>query len=194
MSSGDRLKFEQALKDLAQQDPTLRITSLPTDGQTVISGMGELHLEVVCDRISREYGIKLHVGEPKVIYLEAVREANRVLLEPVMSIEVLTPEEFAGSIMGDLNSRRGRIEGMEHPAGSLVIKALVPLAEMLGYSTDIRSNTRGRASFSAHFAAYEVAPHTGESGAEEAGVTANKPRHPKTGTGFAAASLDAESE
>jgi elongation factor G len=302
MSSDDRAKFEYALRDLAQQDPTLRISSLPTDGHTVISGMGELHLEVICDRVLREYKIKLHVGKPKVIYLEtiheqaeaegkyvrhtegrsdyahvkirlepgepgsgyqfvdeiregavprefvqsvnlavqdalkagilsshelvdlrvvlydgsyhaedsnemafkmaasmalnqALRTASPVVLEPVMAIEVTTPEEFAGSIMGDLNSRRGLIEGMEHPAaGSVVIKALVPLAEMLGYATDIRSSTLGRASYSMHFAAYEVAPHAGESGAEETGVTANKPTRPKTGTGFAAASLDAESE
>jgi elongation factor G len=224
----DRQSLQQALSDLAQQDPTIRIKTEPRDGKTIISGMGELHLEVICDRIVHEYKVQVEIGKPKVIYLEtirkeseaegkyiraisrhymyghvklrleprevgsgyqfvdessdgavprefvepinlgiqeamkggilagyevidlravlhdgsyhvgdsnemafkiaasiafkeAARKASPVVLEPVMSVEVVVPEDFAGAIMGDLSSRRGRIEAMEHRAGSLVI-------------------------------------------------------------------------
>ena len=111
-----------------------------------------------------------------------------------MAVEMVTPEDHAGTIMDDLSSRRGRIEGMERRAGSQVIKAIVPLSEMFGYAMHMRSSTQGRAEYSMHFARYEVAPATGESGGDEAGVTANKPKAPKAGSGFAAGKLDAESE
>jgi elongation factor G len=91
-------------------------------------------------------------------FKEAARKASPVLLEPVMSVEVVVPEDFAGAIIGDLSSRRGHISGMEHRAGSQVIKAIVPLSEMFGYATQMRSNTQGRATFSMHFARYEEAP------------------------------------
>jgi elongation factor G len=91
-------------------------------------------------------------------FKEAARKASPVLLEPVMSVEVVVPEEYMGTIIGDLNSRRGRIEGIEHRAGSQVIKAMVPLAEMFGYATTMRGSTQGRATFSMHFARYEEAP------------------------------------
>ncbi len=94
-------------------------------------------------------------------FKEAARKASPVLLEPVMSVEVVVPEEYMGTIIGDLNSRRGRIEGMEHRAGSQVIKAMVPLTEMFGYVNDMRSTTQGRATFSMHFARYEEAPRIG---------------------------------
>src|SRR5436305_8351263 len=90
-------------------------------------------------------------------FKEAARKASPVLLEPIMSVEVVVPEEFMGVIIGDLNSRRGRIEGIEHRAGSQVIKALLPLAEMFGYATQIRSSTQGRATYSMHFA-YSAEP------------------------------------
>jgi len=93
-------------------------------------------------------------------FKEAARKASLVLLEPVMAVEVVTPEDYAGTIMGDLSSRRGRIEGMEHRAGSQVIKAIVPLAEMFGYATHMRSSTQGRAEYSMHFARYEEAPRS----------------------------------
>src|SRR5262249_11048400 len=93
-------------------------------------------------------------------FKEAARKASPVLLEPVMSVEVVVPEDFAGAIMGDLSARRGRIEGMEHRAGSQVIKAIVPLAEMFGYATHMRSSTQGRATYSMHFARYEEAPRS----------------------------------
>jgi elongation factor G len=93
-------------------------------------------------------------------FKEAARKASPVLLEPVMAVEVVTPEDYAGAIMGDLSSRRGRIEGMEHRAGSQVIKAIVPLAEMFGYATHMRSSTQGRAEYSMHFGRYEEVPRS----------------------------------
>ena len=93
-------------------------------------------------------------------FKEAARKASPVLLEPVMAVEVVTPEDYAGVIMGDLSSRRGRIEGMEHRAGSQVIKSIVPLAEMFGYATHMRSSTQGRAEYSMHFARYEEVPRS----------------------------------
>ena len=120
-------------------------------------------------------------------FKEAARKATPVLLEPVMSVEVVVPEEYMGATIGDLKSRRGRIESMEQRAGSQVIKALVPLAEMLGYG-------RGRFYHSVQFARYEAAPRRDWLGGDGAGVTANKPVRPKTGSGFAANSLYAEPE
>ncbi|HXM09686.1 MAG TPA: hypothetical protein VN946_07050 [Terriglobales bacterium] len=297
----DRQNFQRALSDLARQDPTIRIKTESLDRQTIISGMGEIHLEIVCDRIVNEYEVPLNVGKPRVIYLEtirkpaeaegkyirqtagrgqyahvkvrleprelgsgyqfvneiaegaalrefvepvnlgiqeavkngilaghemvdlravfydgsyhvedsnemafkiaasmafkdAARKASPVMLEPVMSVGVVTPEWFAGAIVGDLSLRRGQIEGMEVRAGSLVIHAIVPLAEMFGYAMHMRSATQGRAEYSMHFARYEAAPRSGESEGDEAGVTANKPSRPKAGSGFAAAKLDPESE
>jgi elongation factor G len=277
----------------------MKVEEGPTDGETVISAMGELHLESICDRISREYKIQLDVGEPKVIYLEtirkhaeaegkyirqvggrgqyahlklrlepresgsgyefideikdgavpsefvepvdlgiqeamkggvlaghemvdvravlydgsyhvgdsnemafriagsmafkeAARKASPVVLEPVMSVEVTTPEDFAGAIMGDLSRRRGWIEGMERRAGSQVIRAIVPLATMIGYAQHMRSITQGRPTYSMSFARYDEASGRDESGGDKVGVTANKPKDPKAGSGFAAAPLDEE--
>jgi elongation factor G len=116
---------------------------------------------------------------------EAARKATPVLLEPVMSVEVVVPEEYMGTVMDDLNSHRGRIEGMEHRAGAQVVKASVPLAEMLGYG-------RGRFYHSVQFARYEAAPGRDWLGGDGAGITANKPVRPKAGSGSAANSLYAE--
>jgi elongation factor G len=120
-------------------------------------------------------------------FKEAARKAAPVLLEPVMSVEVVVPEEHMGTIIGDLNSRRGRIEGMERRAGSQVIRALVPLAEMLGYG-------RGRFYHSVQFARYEAAPRRDWLGGDGAGVTANKPAGPKAGSGFASVRFYPEPE
>jgi elongation factor G len=119
---------------------------------------------------------------------EAARKASPVVLEPVMSVEVVVPEEFMGTIIDDLNSRRGRIGGMEHRAGSQVIKAMVPLSDMFGYATQMRSATQGRATFAMHFARYEPAP-SGQQGGDEggAGVTANTPVKPAPRSGTASA-------
>jgi len=264
-TKGDQEKMGMALAKLAQEDPTFKVHTDPDSGQTIISGMGELHLEIIIDRMMREFSVEANVGKPQVAYREtirkpaeaegkyirqtggrgqyghakirlepqqpgkgyefvndivggsvpkeyikpidqgikeameggvlagyemvdikatlydgsyhevdssemafkiagsmafkeAARKASPVLLEPVMSVEVVVPEDFAGAIMGDLSSRRGRIEGMEHRAGSQVIKSIVPLAEMFGYATHMRSSTQGRATYSMHFARYEEAP------------------------------------
>jgi elongation factor G len=266
-TKGDQEKMGIALSKLAQEDPTFKVHTDPDSGQTIISGMGELHLEIIIDRMMREFSVEANVGKPQVAYREtirkkseaegkyirqtggrgqyghvkirlepnepgkgyefvneivggvvpreyikpvdhgieeameggvlagypmvdvkatlydgsyhevdsnemafkiagsmafkeAARKASPVILEPVMSVEVVVPEDFAGAIMGDLSSRRGRIEGMEHRAGSQVIKAIVPLAEMFGYATHMRSSTQGRATYSMHFARYEEAPRS----------------------------------
>src|SRR6201993_2998920 len=264
-TKADQEKMGMALAKLAQEDPTFKVHTDPDSGQTIISGMGELHLEIIIDRMMREYKVEANVGKPQVAYREtirkhseaegkyirqtggsgnyghcklrvepnepgkgyefindikggvvpkeyvkpvdqgirgamelgilagypivdvkvtlydgsyhevdsnemafkfagsiafkeAARKASPVLLEPVMAVEVTVPEEFMGVIIGDINSRRGRIEGMEHAAGSQVIKAIVPLKEMFGYVNEIRSSTQGRASYSMQFARYEEAP------------------------------------
>jgi elongation factor G len=264
-TKADQEKMGIALSRLADEDPTFKVHTDEDSGQTIISGMGELHLEILVDRMRREYKVEANVGEPKVAFREtirkkaeaegkyirqtggsgnyghcklrvepntpgagyefindikggvvpkeyikpidqgvrgalelgilagypivdvkvtlydgsyhevdsnemafkfagsiafkeAARKASPVLLEPVMAVEVTVPEEFMGVIIGDINSRRGRIEGMEHLAGSQVIKAIVPLKEMFGYVNEIRSSTQGRASYSMQFARYEEAP------------------------------------
>jgi elongation factor G len=264
-TKADQEKMGVALSRLADEDPTFKVRTDEDSGQTIISGMGELHLEILVDRMRREHKVDANVGEPKVAFREtirkkaeaegkyirqtggsgnyghcklrvepntpgagyefindikggtipkeyikpidqgvqgalelgilagfpivdvkvtlydgsyhevdsnemafkfagsiafkeAARKASPVLLEPVMAVEVTVPEEFMGVIIGDINSRRGRIEGMEHAAGSQVIKAIVPLKEMFGYVNDIRSSTQGRASYSMQFARYEEAP------------------------------------
>jgi elongation factor G len=261
----DQEKMGVALARLAEEDPTFKVRTDIDSGQTIISGMGELHLEILVDRMKREHKVEANVGEPKVAFREtirkvseaegkyirqtggsgnyghvkirvepnepgkgvefineirggvvpkeyikpiehgireaaqggilagyemvdfkaalydgsyhevdsnemafkiagslafkeAARKASPVLLEPVMAVEVTVPEEHMGTIIGDINSRRGRIEGMEHVGGSQVIKAMVPLKEMFGYVNDIRSSTQGRASYSMQFARYEEAP------------------------------------
>jgi len=264
-TKADQEKMGIALSKLADEDPTFKVRTDEDSGQTIISGMGELHLEILVDRMKREHRVEANVGEPKVAFRETIRKkaeaegkyirqtggsgnyghcwlriepnepgkgyefsndikggvvpkeyikpidqgiqgamelgilagfpmvdvkvslfdgsyhevdsnemafkfagsiafkeaarrASPVLLEPVMAVEVTVPEEFMGTIIGDINSRRGRIEGMEHAAGSQVIKAIVPLKEMFGYVNDIRSSTQGRASYSMQFARYEEAP------------------------------------
>jgi elongation factor G len=264
-TKADQEKMGIALSRLADEDPTFKVRTDEDSGQTIISGMGELHLEILVDRMRREHKVEANVGEPKVAFREtirkkaeaegkyirqtggsgnyghcklrvepnapgagyefindikgglipkeyikpidqgvqgalelgilagfpivdvkvilydgsyhevdsnemafkfagsiafkeAARKASPVLLEPVMAVEVTVPEEHMGTIIGDINSRRGRIEGMEHVAGSQVIKAIVPLKEMFGYVNDIRSSTQGRASYSMQFARYEEAP------------------------------------
>ncbi len=264
-TKSDQEKMGVALGKLAQEDPTFKVSTDPDSGQTIIAGMGELHLEILVDRMMREFNVQANVGKPQVAYRETIRKASQaegkyirqtggsgqyghvrirlepnepgkgyefinevvggvipkefikpvdqgikealeggvlagyemvdvkatlydgsyhdvdsnemafkiagsmafkeaarkaspVLLEPVMSVEVVVPEEYMGTIIGDLSSRRGRIEGLEHRAGSQVIRAMVPLAEMFGYATNMRSNTQGRATFSMHFSRYEEAP------------------------------------
>jgi len=264
----DQDKLGKALYSLSEEDPTFRVRTDDETGQTVISGMGELHLEVLVDRMLREFNVDATVGKPQVAYREtitkpvsnvvyrhvkqtggagqfahvvvsleptgpgggyefvdkitggripreyipavdqgiqqaldagvlagyptvdvratlvdgsyhdvdssemafkvagsmvfkeAARKATPVLLEPIMSVEVVTPEEYMGDVMGDLSSRRGRIEGMEARGNSQVIRAQIPLSEMFGYSTDLRSRTQGRATYTMQFHSYQQVPTT----------------------------------
>src|SRR5947199_1781128 len=261
----DQEKMSVALSRLAEEDPTFQVRTDEETGQTVISGMGELHLEVIVDRMKREFNVEAGVGRPQVAYRETVRgearkvegkfvrqtggsgqygivyidvepapgegfdfvnrikggsvpsefipavqqgldealetgvkagypmvdvratlvdgkshdtdsselafkiagslalkeaaqRAKPVLLEPIMAVEVVTPQEFLGEVIGDLSRRRGRVEGQEPRGNALVVKASVPLAEMFGYATDLRSTTQGRANYTMQFDRYEEVP------------------------------------
>lgn len=286
-------KLRRALAKLAEDDTDFRVDDEDVDGQVIIRATGELHLEIICERLVREHDIYVESGGPRVIYLEtiqrtstaegkfisqsggrghyghvviriepnpsggykfvdetpkgaipnkyldpvsegiqyalkagvvagyeivdvkvtlcdgsyhegdsdeasfesagfmamkeAVREASPVLLEPLMSLEVSVPQEFCGSVLGDLNLRRGRLQQMEDRAGDEVIRAIVPLAEMIGYASDLRSITRGRASYSTRLADYEQASDLPPTGDDSVGVTANKPWNPKPKRGAEAA-------
>ncbi|CEP69616.1 Translation elongation factor EFG/EF2 [Moorella glycerini] len=264
-TKADQEKMSLALQKLAEEDPTFKMHTDPETGQTIISGMGELHLEIIVDRLLREFKVGAKVGRPQVAYKETIRrpvkaegkfirqtggrgqyghviievepqepgkgyefvnkivggvvpkeyvpavdagvqeamangvlagypvvdvrvslvdgsyhevdssemafkiagslafkdaakKAQPVLLEPVMKVEVVVPEEYMGDVIGDLNSRRGRVEGMEPRSGAQVIRALVPLAEMFGYATDLRSRTQGRGTYVMQFDHYEEVP------------------------------------
>ena len=266
-TKNDQEKLGMAIGKLVQEDPTLRVSTDPDTGQTILAGMGELHLEIIVDRMQREFGVGANVGKPQVAYRETIRrksqadgrfvrqsggrgqyghvkirveplpagggfefvnditggsipkefipavergmtealeggvlagypmsdlkvslydgsyhdvdssemafkiagsmaikeaaaKAKPVLLEPIMSVEVVVPEEYMGDVIGDLNSRRGRIEGMELRGTSQIIKSSVPLSEMFGYATELRSRTQGRGSFTMHFGRYEEVPAT----------------------------------
>jgi elongation factor G len=269
-TKADQEKLSVALQRLGEEDPTFQVHTEEETGQTVISGMGELHLEVIVDRLKREFNVEAGVGRPQVAYRETVRgearkvegkfirqtggagqygvvyidlapapgegfdfvnqikggavpsefipavekgveealesgvragypmvdvrttlvdgkyhdtdssevafkiagslalkeaakRARPVLLEPIMAVEVVTPEEFIGTVIGDLSSRRGRVEGQEPRGNAVVVRASVPLAEMFGYATDLRSSTQGRATYTMQFDRYDEVP----SGIEE---------------------------
>jgi elongation factor G len=267
-TKADQDKLATALTRLADEDPTFRVRSDEETGQTIIAGMGELHLEIIVDRLMREFNVNANVGRPQVAYREtigkpvekiegrfvrqtggrgqyghavinmepagpgegyefvdkivggkvpreyipsvdlgiqeameagvlagypvvdvvvelvdgsyhdvdssemafkvagsmafktAMQRAKPKLLEPVMSVEVVTPEEYLGDVMGDLNSRRGRVEGLEPRGNAQAVRARVPLATMFGYATDLRSMTQGRATFTMQFDRYEEAPQS----------------------------------
>ena len=266
-TKADQDKLSKALFALSEEDPTFRVQSDEETGQTVISGMGELHLEVLVDRMLREFNVDANVGKPQVAYRETVRKpaekvemkyvrqtggkgqyghvvitlqpnpglgyefedkitggvipkeyipsvdqgiresitsgvlagyptvdikviltygsyhdvdssemafkiagsmaikkaaqlASPVLLEPVMAVEVTTPEDYMGDVIGDLSSRRGKVEGMEQRGNSHIVRAQVPLSDMFGYATDLRSRTQGRATYSMQFAAYNEVPES----------------------------------
>jgi elongation factor G len=261
----DQEKMSVALGRLAEEDPTFRVQTNEETGQTEISGMGELHLEILVDRMKREYGVEANVGRPQVSYREtirgtaqkvegrfvkqtggsgqfgivyidiepapgegfdfvskikggsvpsefipavekgveealltgvkagypmvdirvtlvdgkyhdtdsseiafkvagslafkdAARRAKPVLLEPIFAVEVVTPEDFLGEVIGDLSRRRGRVEGQDRRGNALAVTAHVPLSEMFGYATDLRSNTQGRASYTMQFDGYDEVP------------------------------------
>lgn len=262
MSKADQIKLAKGLEALSEEDPTFRVSVDEDSGQTIIAGMGELHLEIIVDRLRREFNVEVKVGRPQVAYREAIKasaraqgkfvrqsgghgqygdvvlevepmeghtgfewvdkivggtvpkqfipaaqkgvveamnngilggypvigvrvsivdgsyhdvdssemafriagsmafkeamkQATPVLMEPIMSVEVVVPEEYMGDVIGDLSSRRGRVEGMGVRANARLVKAFVPLAEMFGYATDLRSKTSGRASYSMTFDHYE---------------------------------------
>jgi elongation factor G len=265
-SKADQTKLSVSLGKLMQEDPTFRTRTEPDTGQTLIGGMGELHLEIITDRLLREFDVHANVGKPQVAYREtitteapgegrfvrqtggrgqyghckirirpgkpgaaelvfndeivggviprefirpiergikeametgplagypltaievdlydgsyhevdsseiafkiagsmalqdATKRAEPVLLEPVMAVETITPDEYMGEVIGDINSRRGKVQSMEPRAGAQVITAKVPLSEMFGYTTDLRSLTQGRANYTMQFLAYEPAP------------------------------------
>ena len=267
-TKGDQDKLAGALQRLAEEDPTFRVRTDEETGQTLISGMGELHLEIIVDRLTREFSVDANVGRPQVAYREtigkpvqkivgrfvrqtggrgqyghvvidmepaapgegyefidrivggkipreyipaadlgiqeamesgvlagypvvdirvslidgsfhdvdssemafkvagsmafkeAMRRAKPKLLEPVMAVEVVTPEEYLGDVMGDLSSRRGRVEGLEPRGNAQAVRARVPLAAMFGYATDLRSTTQGRATFTMQFDRYEDVPQS----------------------------------
>ncbi|MDR1472470.1 MAG: elongation factor G [Synergistaceae bacterium] len=262
MSKADQIKLAKGLEALSEEDPTFRVSVSEESGQTIIAGMGELHLDIIVDRLKREFNVEVKVGRPQVAYREAVRtpsraqgkfvrqsgghgqygdvvlelepleghtgyewvdkiiggtipkqfipaaqkgveeamnngilggypvigvrvsivdgsyhdvdssdmafriagsmafkeamrQASPVLMEPVMSVEVVMPEEYMGDVIGDLSSRRGKVEGMGVRANARVVKSFVPLSEMFGYATDLRSKTSGRASYTMTFDHYE---------------------------------------
>jgi len=264
-TKADQEKLSQSLAKLAQEDPSFRVSYNEETGQTIIAGMGELHLEIIVDRLLREFKVGANVGKPQVAYKETIRAASKaegkfvrqsggrgqyghvyielepaeagkgfefvnkivggtipreyvpavekgmkeamdtgvlagypvvdvkavlydgsyhevdssemafkiagsmafkeaarkakpVILEPIMSVEVVTPEEYMGDVMGDLNSRRGKIQSMEKRGNAQVIRAEVPLSEMFGYATDLRSKTQGRATYTMQFSHYEDVP------------------------------------
>ncbi len=263
-TKADQEKLGIAINKLATEDPTLHVSTDPETGQTILAGMGELHLEIIVDRMQREFNVGANVGKPQVAYRETIRnkaeydythkkqtggsgqyarvklrvepnpekdfefanavtggnipkefipavekgvvealeggilagyplnnikvtvfdgayhevdssemafkicgsicfkeaagKAKPVLLEPVMRVEVTVPEEYMGSVNGDLISRRGRLEGTEIAGGTHIIKSMVPLSEMFGYATELRSRTQGRGSFTMHFGQYEEVP------------------------------------
>ena len=267
-TKADQDKLGQGLARLAEEDPTFRVRTDEETGQTLIAGMGELHLEIIVDRLMREFSVDANVGRPQVAYREtigkavekidgrfvrqtggrgqyghavinmepsepgegyefldrivggkipkeyipsvdlgiqeameagvlagypvvdirvelvdgsyhdvdssemafkiagsmafkeAMQRAKPKLLEPVMSVEVVTPEEYLGDVMGDLNSRRGRVEGLEPRGNAQAMRARVPLATMFGYATDLRSTTQGRATFTMQFDRYEEVPQS----------------------------------
>ena len=265
-TKADQEKMGMAIAKLAQEDPTFRVNTDPETGQTILSGMGELHLEIIVDRMMREFGVAANVGKPQVAYRETIRhiaeydythkkqtggsgqyarcklrvepnpgkgyefineirggnipkefipavekgvvealeggilagfpmvdvkvavfdgayhevdssemafkicssicvkeacrKAKSVLLEPVMAVEVVVPDEYMGSVNGDLISRRGQLEGTEIQGSTQMIRASVPLSDMFGYATELRSRTQGRGSFTMHFSRYEEVPKT----------------------------------
>ncbi len=263
-TKGDQEKLGMAIAKLVTEDPTLKVNTDQETGQTILAGMGELHLEIIVDRMKREFNVDANVGKPQVAYRETIRTAAQgegrfvrqtggrgqyghvkikvepnpgkgyefvnavvggvvpkeyigpaekgivealeggvlagypmndvkvtlydgsyhevdssemafkiagsmalkdavgrakpVLLEPVMAVEVVVPEEYVGAVNGDLNSRRGQLEGVELRGTTQIIRAMVPLSEMFGYATELRSRTQGRGSFTMHFGQYSEAP------------------------------------
>ena len=155
-TEADLERLAAGLERLRAEDPTLQVQVGPQSGQSTIAGVGELHLEIVVERLYREFGVEAMVGKPQVAYIEQHDAANNaVLLEPVMSVEVTVPKACAGDIVESLSSRRGQIQSQEERDGAQVVQARVPIAEMFGYASDLRSRTQGRATYTMRFDRYE---------------------------------------
>jgi elongation factor G len=247
-TKADHPKLAVTLAKLTREDPTLKVSQDPMTGQTLLRGMGELHLEIIMDRMEREFGVRANLGKPQVAYKETIlaeaegegkyvrqaggkglfghcvlrleplgrgrgfefvdrtrgaviprefaidvengvrealeggvvagypvtdvraalvggsyhevdaKKAGPVILEPIMDLEVVSPDDYLGAVVGDINARRGKVEGMETRSGSRVIKVRAPLAEMFGYATTLRTLTQGRGLFTMEFAQYERTP------------------------------------
>jgi elongation factor G len=283
-TQADQEKLGQGLQEMMAEDPTLRVNTDTRTGHTIIRGTGELHLEVIVDRLTREFNVAATIGKPQVAYRETIRakaehdythkkqtggsgqyartkltvepnpgkafefdnvikggsvpkgfipaveqgvresleggilagypmvdikvelidgayhevdsseiafkicssicfkeacrKAEPVLLEPVMRVEVVVPEEYMGTVNGDLSSRRGRLEGAEVRGATRLIKAMVPLSEMFGYAAELRSRTEGRASYTMHFARYEPLSGGPDTDNEDSGAPVLAPRTP----------------
>src|SRR5207247_736721 len=172
----DQAKLGAGRQRLSDEDPTFRVRTDEETGQTIISGMGELHLEIIVDRMMREFNVDANVGRPQVAYRETIGKRVEKIQgrfvrqtgdrgqygDAVINMEPAPrgPYEFRGGVMDDLNSRRGHIEGREPRGNAQVIRARVPLATMFGYATDLRSTTQGRATFTMQFDRYEQVPQS----------------------------------
>src|SRR5204862_38744 len=151
-SKADEDNLQKAMAKLSEEDPTFHVRMNDETGQTLIQGMGELHLEILVERMRREFGVEANVGKPQVAYRETI-----------MDVEVVVPKDYLGDVLGDLNAKRGRIVGMFVRSEAQVIAALVPLSEMFGYVNRLRSLTQGRGVFTMQFSRYEPLPEALES-------------------------------
>src|SRR5439155_392451 len=157
-SKADQEKLGVALAKLAAEDPSFRVSTDQESGQTILKGMGELHLDIKVDILRRTYKVDANIGAPQVAFRERRRKGKSVLLEPIMKVEVVTPEDYTGSVIGDLNTRRGQIQGQDMRGNANVINAMVPLMNMFGYVNNLRSMSQGRATFTMQFDHYAEAP------------------------------------
>src|SRR5437868_6093043 len=171
-TKADQEKMGIALNRLSREDPSFRVTSDIESGQTIIKGMGELHLEILVDRMKRDFSVELIDGKyhdvdssalafeicARGAMREGAQKAGITLLEPIMKVEIVTPEDYLGDVIGDLNSRRGQIQGTDSRGNAQVVEAIVPLANMFGYVNELRSFTQGRAQYTMQFSHYDEVP------------------------------------
>src|SRR5439155_854706 len=162
-SKADQEKLGTALAKLVAEDPSFRVTTDQESGQTILKGMGELHLDIKVSLVDGDYhdvdssALAFEIAA-RAALRQGLQEGKSVLLEPIMKVEVVTPEEYTGNIIGDLNSRRGHIHGQDRRGNANVINAMVPLANMFGYVSTLRSMSQGRATFTMQFDHYEQVP------------------------------------
>jgi translation elongation factor EF-G len=157
----DAERMESGLRQLAAEDPTLSVETDRPTGTVTLGTIGELQLEIVVDRLRREFQVEAGVGKPEVAYKRASTKtadgtiATSPLLEPVMRVEVTMPPEFAGDVIQSLLARRGRLQSQDNPNDQRIVCALVPLAELFGFDCDLRQRTRGRGTFLQQFDSYQ---------------------------------------